>query len=73
MNWTRISSEPITTESEVSVISEAGVVGCVGVRWTDNRPQFFGAVTKREFAYDSFGTRVGEGSVTVLDPDPTMR
>lgn len=71
-NWTRTDSDPITTDSFVSVKNEAGEKGRIAVEQkSPGKVQFVGAVYRVIVKYDSEGTPESDER-TVLDQYPTI-
>lgn len=73
MLWTRISSDPITTERNVAVRCEDGREGCASIRWPGQQrnrgtlgagPEIYGAVTR--------WPDPETGEAELLDPNPTF-
>jgi hypothetical protein len=71
-NWTRTDSNPVTTDSFVSVENEAGERGRIAVEQkSPGKVQFVGAVYSVIVKYDSEGTPESEERTT-LDQYPTI-
>jgi hypothetical protein len=71
-SWTRTDSNPITTDSFVSVQNEAGVRGRVAVEQkSPGKVQFVGPIYSVQVKYDAEGTPESEER-TVLDQYPAI-
>jgi hypothetical protein len=71
-NWTRTDSNPITTDSFVSVQNAEGLRGRIAVEQkSPGKTKLVGAVYSVRVKYDSDGTPESEER-TVLDQYPTV-
>lgn len=70
-NWTRVTQEPLTTESYLAVRNcDTDEVGSISVRWLDQSPEIYGSVYSTERTYEG-DCCVGEKH-TVVDSTPVI-
>ena len=73
MNWKRLTSDPVTTESEVRVFNESGDEGYASVAWHSNCVRLYGPITQIvERFFDADGIEYRDPIRRVVDTTPAF-